>query len=150
MFSDLTDLQTLRQFVKDYEFNKSMDSSIGMYNMMLNLGFYGAETLMVSKMGIETMRGYAAFQQSKLNTDYAPLIVEMSSQSSIMSWFQKQPADVRLIMMILFQTLAFYMTPMMMGSMGFGPMKVGATGNGEAAPPRRMQPPSINPVSDLP
>ncbi len=143
-FDEMSDPMRLKQFVSDFERNLRMDTSIGMYTMGLRWGFIGMENVMVNRLGMDSMRGYAGFHDGLVESTYHPYIVEMSNESAMMLWFQALTPDMKLLMTIMFQSIYFYMFA------GRGGQSSGTEQHqSQAAPPRRMQGPSVQ-LTDIP
>lgn len=84
--------------------NLAIDSTVETYKSYLMMGFMGCE-IVLGKIGFD-MEGYTQQQTLYINK-YEKLLIELGEKSYVPSSINKWPVEIRLMVLILFQTTIF-------------------------------------------
>lgn len=84
--------------------NLAIDSTVESYKSYLMMGFMGCE-IILGKIGFD-MEGYTQ-QQTLYMNKYEKLLIELGEKSYVPSAINKWPVEIRLMVLILFQTTIF-------------------------------------------
>lgn len=147
-----SDLREMQKTYDDTVRNLSLDSSVGTYKKYLITGFAGVEFVFGKFLGFD-MEGYTQQQIISIN-NYDQLLIELGEKSYLPSG-SRWPVELRLLFMIILNTVIFILSKMVLRSTGaslLGMLNNLGTQNNNAPstkPKRRMKGPDIN-IDDLP
>jgi hypothetical protein len=103
-FNMMSNLDTVKRTYDNTVKNLAIDSTVETYKSYLMMGFFGCE-IVLGKVGFD-MEGYSQ-QQTLYMSKYEKLLIELGEKSYVPSSINKWPVEIRLMVLVLFQTTIF-------------------------------------------
>lgn len=103
-FNMMSNLDTVKLTYNNTVKNLAIDSTVETYKSYLMMGFFGCE-IVLGKIGFD-MEGYSQ-QQTLYMSKYDKLLIELGEKSYVPSSINKWPVEIRLMVLVLFQTTIF-------------------------------------------
>lgn len=103
-FNMMSNHENMKQTYESTVKNLAIDSTVESYKQYLMMGFMGCE-IVLGKIGFD-MEGYCQ-QQTLYMNKYEKLLIELGEKSYVPSSINKWPVEIRLMVLVLFQTTIF-------------------------------------------
>ena len=106
IYTEHTDLPTLKRMYNDTFRMITLDENVKNYKLILTVGFLGIEIL-ACKAGISSFKGFAKFQNSKMER-YERMLIELGERNYA-NFANNWPVEIRLIGFLLFDAAIFFL-----------------------------------------
>jgi hypothetical protein len=113
-FTEYSDVDMMQSAYDDTLRNLKLDASVNSYKQYLTMGFMGLEVMLVRYFKFESAEGLAACHSTYMD-QYDQLLVELG-EKTYLSGMNNMPVEVRLLMMIVINTIIFIGSKTIMSS----------------------------------